>query len=148
MTWMNPYGTITQYRTQLLLCDTIITSFATGVFHYPSFGPSGATPDTLPACLLQEGEQDRDRYAEGAIPLISGILKASFYFEEAQATDAGWLESFCRSVIYDLGKQFNGLPFKNHKVTLSSEPTPGLRAADGENLYRAATITSTYGLTR
>lgn len=151
MTWANPSGVLIQFRTQLLACATIsAVPMVVGDFHYPEFAAAGITPDTLPACLLQEGRGTRERYAEGAVGLIGGTLKASFYFKEAIAVNAGYMETFSRDLIKDLSSQYYGLPFRDWEVTLSSEPKPAARGAginNSNDLYRAVTITVQYGLT-
>ena len=153
MSWTNPSAVITQWRTQLLACSAVSAlPVVEADFHYPFFAGGGLVPDTLPAVLLQEPEHTRHRYAEGALPLIGGTLKAGFYLDEATATDAGFLETFARNVIEQLGSQYDGgLAFKNYATTLSSEPKPAARAAganDSRNLYRSVILTVQYGLDR
>jgi len=153
VTWVNASAVLTQYRAQLLACPTVDALFDEANFHYPYFqGGSSETPDSLPACLLQEIPQRRVRYAEGAIPLISGTLKACFYFLVTDAVNAGFCETFARDVILELGQQLNGgLAFSDYEVTLSSDPRPGARAAGDtaqQNTFRAVTITVQYGLSR
>lgn len=154
MTWSNPSAVLTQWRAQLVASTTVAAlPLLSAGFHYPEFTTSGITPDTLPVALLQESEEGRERYAEGAIPLISGTLKATFYFAEAMAATAGFMETFARDVIKDLALQSasGGLAFKSFSTSLSSEPKPTARAAGVDtpaSMYRAVTITANYGLSR
>lgn len=154
MTWANPSGVMTQWRAQLLLCPSILAvPFAQADFHYPNFeGGSSETPDSLPAVLLQEAPQTRQRYAEGAIPLISGTLRAVFFFPIAMAVNAGFCETFIRAVMLELGEQYNGgLAFSDYECSLSSDPRPGARASETDqtnNSFRAVSLTVRYGLTR
>lgn len=152
MTWSNPSDVLTTFRDQLLLCASVIgVPLVEADFHYPSFGVTGAAPSDLPAVLLQEPVEERERYAEQALPLIGGTLKAAFYFPESVASNAGYMETFCRTVIKELGLQFSGLAFRRFSVSLSTDPKPAARAAgvdDSANMYRAATITVEYGLSR
>jgi len=154
MTWSNASPVLIQFRAQLLLSPTILAvPMVQAEFHYPAFGPSGTTPETMPACLLQETPQERERYAEGALPLVSGTLKAAFFFGEATSLDSGAMEAFARDVIKDLALQSasGGISFRSFSTSLSSDPKPAARAA-GEtsavNLYRSVTITANYGLSR
>ena len=156
--WLNANPVITQFRTQLLACTAVTDAgLVEESFHYPSFSFSTENdPDEIPACLLTETPQQRERYAEGAIPLISGTLTAKFYLPASLAENAGWVETFVRSVVYQLGAQYYGLAWKSFNVTLSSNPTPAQRAADVEAedndlppvVYREAVITAHYGLSR
>jgi hypothetical protein len=154
MTWSNPSAVITQWRDQLLLCPSVAAvPIGSPDVHYPTFaGGDSESPDSLPCALLQEAPQSRTRYAEGAIPLISGMLKANFYFPLTLATSAGFCETFARQVILELGQQYNaGLAFSDFETILSSDPRPGARASGEDsptNTYRAVTITVRYGLSR
>lgn len=152
MTWANPSGLITKFRDQLLLCADVTSSgLVSNDFHYPDFAAAGTTPDTIPAVLLQEPVEERERYAEGAIPLISGTLKAAFFFPLSIAVSAGFMETFARNVIKQLASQSPGISFKGYSTALSTDPKPSARAAgadDTTNLYRRVTITVTYGLSR
>jgi hypothetical protein len=147
MTLVNPTPIITQLAAQLLLSPTVIAKgFTTDAdIWYPNLSLKAAT---FPALLLVETPQKRTRYAEGALPLISGTLKIIYY--EA-GTDPGSLENFARSLCIDLGSQYYGICFRDYEVGLCSDPKPGQRAvADGKPNadYRQITTTVQYGLTR
>jgi len=154
MTWLNASAVITQWRDQLLLCPAVIAApFVSADVNYPTFaGGDAKTPDSLPAIILQEAPQTRTRYAEGAIPLIAGNLKAVFFFPMSVAVNAGFCETFARQVILELGAQYNsGLAFSDYETSLASDPRPGARAAgesSSTNTYRAVAITVRYGLSR
>jgi hypothetical protein len=126
----------------------VAAGFVLASYHYPAFDPIA---DGMPACELAERDMQRERYAEGAIPLISGTLSATFFFDKTQGPDAGYLETFSRAVILELGEQYYGLAIKSMTATLASAVTPGQRAAE-ENTpgaeYRTVTITAQYGLSR
>jgi hypothetical protein len=154
MSWSNPSAVITQWRDQLLLCPVVIAvPIVQADVHYPAFaGGDAEFPDSLPCILVQEAPQSRVRYAEGAIPLISGNLRANFYFPLSIAVSAGFCETFARQVLLELGQQFNsGLAFSDFETILSSDPRPGARASGEDsstNTYRAVTISVRYGLSR
>jgi len=146
MTLTNAIPTITQLSAQVLACPCVIAKPITAdEVWYPNISLKMAT---LPAILLVETSQERVRYAEGAIPLISGTFKIIFY--EA-GTDPGLVEAFARQLVLELGSQYYGLCFRNFQVGRCSDPTPGQRAvADGKPSadYRSIAITVQYGLSR
>lgn len=146
MSLTTPTPIITQLANQLLLCPSVIAKGITlDDIWYPNFA---IKPGDLPALLLVETPQVRTRYAEGAIPLVSGTLKIIFYED---GTDPGSLENFARSLCIDLGSQYYGICFRDYHVGLCSDPKPGQRAvAVGSTTadYRQITTTVQYGLTR
>jgi len=145
MTLTNAPATVTQLETQVAACPCVIAKGAQANIWYPNISLKTVT---LPAILLVEVSQERTRYAEGAVPLISGTFKIVFY--EA-GTDPGDMETFARQLILELGEQYYGLCFRSYQVGRCSDPTPGQRAvADGKPSadYRSITITVQYGLSR
>lgn len=147
MSLTNPTPIITQLASQLLLCPSVIAKgfIDDDNIWYPNFA---IKTGTLPAILLVETPQVRTRYAEGAIPLVSGTLKIIYYED---GTDPGSLENFARSLCIDLGSQYYGICFRDYHVGLCSDPKPGQRAvAEGKPTadYRQITTTVQYGLTR
>jgi len=151
MSWTNPSAVIIKWREQLLACAVVDDLYDEEDFHYPQFAPSGETPDDILAVLLQESAHNRERIGEGMLPLVGGTLKAQFYLPEDVANDAGYMETFSRTVIAQLGAQYSGIAFREFDVALSSEPKPAARASGANttsNLYRTVTITAMYGLSR
>lgn len=144
MSLTNPTPIVQQMVDQLLLCPSVIAKGITTEvpIWYPSIPLQTAT---LPGLLVVETAQERQRYAEGAIPLISGTFKIVFY--EA-GTDPGQMEAFARQLAVDLGSQYYGLCFRSFSVGLCSDPTPGQRAVGGNADYRSISLTVQYGLTR
>lgn len=147
MSLTNPTPIITQLASQVLLCPTVLAKGFTDLTNlwYPNISLKEVV---LPAILLVETPQKRQRYAEGALPLVSGTLKIIYY--EA-GTNPGSLENFARSLCIDLGNQYYGICFRDYDVGLCSDPKPGQRAvADGKPNadYRQITTTVQYGLTR
>ncbi len=144
MSLTNPHGTIQQLADQILLCPAVI---AKGIVDETQLWyPNMSVPDAVfPAILLTERNQTRTRYAEAAIPLISGTFTI-IYFETG--TDPGELETFARQLVLELGSQYYGLCFREFSVGLCSDPKPGQRAAGGNSDYRQISITVQYGLTR
>lgn len=144
MVWLNPPPTVLQFRTQLLLCPSLV-AYLEAVYHYPSADPER---DPMPYVLLQEPKQTRNRYAEGAVPLISGTLVAAIF---DTTLDTGAFEKLGRQVNFELCTQYFGLAIQSVEAGLASNPTPGAKAEseneDGEQMsYRAFLITVNYGL--
>jgi hypothetical protein len=164
MVWVNPPPTVLQFRTQLLLCPTVIGTgpFQLGMilanFHYPTLNPSQANPnlpppDPMPCAFLADMETDRERYAEGAVGLISGELVAQFYVASADTAiyDAGSMETMARQILIELDSQYFGLTFRRKKTKTSSDPKPGQQGDGGtatQALFRTFLISLTYGLSR
>lgn len=152
MTWSNPPPTVTQFRTQLLLCPALVALGATvDRFHYPSAVPSGDNYDQMPFLVLADLNTKRTRYAEGTIPLVSGVLAATIYVDEDTLNNVGGLETLARQVLIELGQQQFGIAFREFDVGLASDLSPGQRAAGEDTTqgaYRTIQITCPYGLNR
>jgi hypothetical protein len=161
MVWLNPPPTVLQWRTQLLASPTLQGSpwnMVTGSFHYPTLNPTQANPlvpapDQMPCMVLSEEEQERLRYAEGTIGLISGTLIATLYVASTQegGADAGTLETLLRQVMIDLELQYYGFNFLRMRTKLASNPSPAMQAAGQDTLqanYTTASLIVQYGLTR
>jgi hypothetical protein len=103
--------------------------------------------------LLAELGQVRERYAEGAIGLITGQLIADLFVANgfAGGSDAGSLETLMRQVIIDLQLQYYGFNFKTMETKLATLPSPGMRAAGADTTQATFTgirLWATYGLNR
>lgn len=149
MTWSaGASGILTQWRTQLRACPSI-SAWEVEQFHYPALDLA----DGLSCVLLAETGHNRDRYAEGAVPLIGFSLRADFYLLVTDYPDAGYVETFARTIVSELGAQYYGFAWKSLGTDLASDPTPGMRAtAQDESspspLYRVITVRADVGLTR
>jgi hypothetical protein len=152
MTLINPPPVVTQLRNQLLLCQSFIdVGIDTAKIHYPNASPSGDLADTMPFAVIAEQTQKRTKYAEGAIPLVSGTLGVTIYADETSFPTIGDLETFGRQVTLDLGSQFYGLHIRDSECGLASDLSPGQRAAEEDTpqaAYRTISLTFHYGLSR
>jgi hypothetical protein len=161
MTWVNPPPTVVQFRNQLLLCPSVTGApwnMTSSEFHYPTMNPSQISPnqptfDLMPCAVLADVETERERYAEGAVPLINGDLVATFYIaqEEFPTWDVGTLETQGRQILSDMGAQYFGLSFKRSRIRLASDPKPGQQGDNNsqqQQLYRTFSLHFTYGLSR
>lgn len=150
MTWsLGASDIIIQWRTQLKAC-ALLSTWLDSQFHYPAFDPLA---DGIPAVLLAETPHTRERYAEGAIPLIGFSLRADFYLDATNFPDAGYVETFARDIIKQLGSQYYGFAWKSLGTELASDPTPGQRAVSQDEtspptLYRVITVRAEVGLSR
>lgn len=150
MTWsINASPILVQWRTQLLACSTL-SAFTLGQYHTPELD---FEVEVMPAALLQEISLRRDRYAEGAIPLVSFTLIADFYLPPLVAADDCAAEAFARNVINDLGSQYDGFMVKSFSTELCGTLTPGQRAialepGNSNQSFRVARITAEVGLSR
>lgn len=136
-----------QWRTQLEACATL-AGITQAQYHTPELD---IAEDLFPAVLLQEISLRRDRYAEGAVPLVGFTLTADFYLPFAVAPDDCAAEAFARNVINDLGQQYDGFMIKNMTTELCGTLTPGQRAVgltDAQMNFRVARIMAEVGLTR
>ena len=150
--WDSPPDIVLQFREQLKLCPTIITLGALDSrFNYPN---SDLSPDAVfPQYMLAEPDNQRDRYAEGAVGLVSGALVCTLYLSAAQAATAGAAEKLARTIVKELWGQFYGIAWKSTQVGLASDPLPAQRAPgsdedDPQTSLRTITITVYYGLSR
>jgi len=136
-----------QWRTQLEACATL-AGITQAQYHTPELDIAA---DTFPAVLLQEISLRRDRYAEGAVPLVGFTLTADFYLPSSVAADDCAAEAFARAVINDLGQQYSGFMIKSMTTELCGTLTPGQRAVGLEDVqmnFRVARIQAEIGLTR
>lgn len=136
-----------QWRKQLEACATL-AAFTQAQYHTPELD---IAEDLMPAVLLQEISLRRDRYAEGAVPLVSFTLTADFYLTPNEAPDDCAAEAFARSVINDLGQQYDGFMVKSFSTELCGTLSPGQRTAGMEETnqnFRVARITAEVGLSR
>jgi hypothetical protein len=154
MAWSNPSTVITKFRDQLLACTSLGATglnTTTANYHYPKCAFQGDSPNALPAIRLAETEQNRERYCEGAVGLVGGTLVATFYLDATSTVDVGYTETLARTIVKELFSQFTGIAFRKMDVALSSDLTPGQRAADEDTPYSAyysITLTVQYGLSR
>lgn len=150
MTWSAGVSPIiTQWRAQLKACAAIST-WADAQFHCPAFDPA---KDGVPGVILAETPHSRERYAEGAVPLISFSLRADFYLDAAIYPDAAYVETFARTIVSQLGAQYYGFAWKSLGTELASDPTPGQRAEAQDDtapatLFRVITVRAEVGLSR
>ncbi len=152
MTLISAPPVVTQLRDQLLLCPSVITAgITTDEIHYPNASPTGELSDTMPFMVIAELTQKRAKFAEGAIPLVSGSLGVTIYADETSFPTVGDLETFGRQVVLDLGSQFYGLHIRDSECGLASDLSPGQRAANEDTTqaaYRTISLTFHYGLSR
>ncbi len=141
---------VTTFRTMLLACASVTSAgITTGRFYYPKAAAAAddsTTPAVKPYAVLAETSHRRAQFMEPSVlGLPSGTLTAAFHFD----SDIGAVEDFCRNVCSELMIVTNGLNVLSASTELSSEPTPGMYAADQDvttALEIVATVTVEWGL--
>jgi hypothetical protein len=129
MVWTNPTDMLTQFRLQLVACASATSAgIVEANVHYPgaSLETNGAaTADPYPIAVIAELSTARQRYAVGAIPIMSGTLQVTIH---DNGTDSSAMETLARNIVAELAAQTPGIPFSNFRVELSSNPMEGERA--------------------
>lgn len=161
--WRSPTPILTALKLAYQLCPSVIAiGSADSLFHYPNFGISTENqqslsgyptpPAAFPAYLFADKSTTRKRYAEGAIPLLNGVIESTIFLIEDPVlypTDAE-VEYFGRQLLKEIGAQCD-TTWSDHHVGMSSGPRPGQRAAGADGsapIYRTITLTHEYGLNR
>jgi hypothetical protein len=140
---------ITNWRTMLLESATLAAQIVTGRLYYPK--APVATDDatsaaTKPFGVLAETPGGRKAFLEaGVMGLPYGTVMLTVHAD----WDIGTMEKFIRDVEAELWTVIDGLPIRDIRHDLSSEPTPGAMAAN-QTVTTArettATLTMDYGL--
>lgn len=153
MTWENESEILNQFREQHKLCPTIISNGwnLDSRFHNPSAVITGDDIDVMPWWVLSDIDQDRDRYAEGAVGLIHGVLTSTLSVDVVTCPTITSIEVLARKIMKDMASQFFGIAFSRFAIGMCSDLHPGQRA-EGENTpqadFRKITTTYQFGLNR
>ncbi len=150
MAWTTPIpAAVSAFRDMIVACASSVSfGLVQANIHYPKAVVTGTGAESRPFAVLTEVSHNRSRYAEaGVLGNPSGTLTATIHAESTVST----LEELARNICSELTQQSTGLPLRSAVCTLSSDPTPGQRAADlttADNTaeIREVTITVEWGL--